>query len=428
MNVLEANRKKSLTHPCFNGCGGKNTRIHLPVAPVCNIQCNYCIRKFDCVNESRPGVTGRVLSPKEALKHFLEVREWLGNINVVGIAGPGDALANFEEVKETFSLIREKEPDVTFCLSTNGLLLPQYAGEIAALGVSHVTVTVNAADRKTGQRIYRFVVYQGRHYTGGEGAALLLENQYEGIRRLHELGVVVKANVVVIKDLNDAQIPAIAGKLKEAGTDLCNIMQLIPVKGSLFEHIPLTSNAEIMEIRKSCEAILPQMYHCRQCRADAAGTLDNDLSRFFGNPEKPECPAGHAAAGSSEPEENTGLFAVASTNGMLVDQHFGHAVNFYIYQYRDGQVDFLERREVSRYCSGSDDCGKNHEELMDSIIRTIEGCSAVITMRIGEVPRRRLEEKGIAVFTTYDYVTDAVREAARGAARNTERVMEEAGK
>ncbi|MDR1288584.1 MAG: nitrogenase cofactor biosynthesis protein NifB [Treponema sp.] len=423
MNIPEANRIKSLTHPCFNGCGGKNTRLHLPVAPVCNIQCNYCIRKFECVNESRPGVTGRVLSPKEALDRFLEVRERLGNINVAGIAGPGDALANFEEVKETFSLIRERAPGVTFCLSTNGLLLPRYAGEIAALGVSHVTVTVNAADSKTGRRIYRFVTYRDRRYTGEEGAALLLENQYEGIRRLHELGIVVKANVVVIKGLNDAQIPAIAGKLKEAGTDLCNIMQLIPVKGSLFEHIPLTSNAEITEIRKSCEAILPQMYHCRQCRADAAGTLDNDLSRFFGkaerSPEIPGCPsdsaaAGLAAAGPAEPEKSTGLFAVASKDGMLVDQHFGHTENFYMYQYKNGQVVFLERREVSRYCSGPDDCGKKHEELIDSIIKTIEGCSAVITMRIGEMPKRRLEEKGISVFMTYDYVTDAVREAAKG--------------
>ncbi|MDR0600752.1 MAG: radical SAM protein [Treponema sp.] len=422
--VLETNRKKSLTHPCFNGCGGKNTRIHLPVAPACNIQCNYCVRKFECVNESRPGVTSRVLSPEEALKRFLEVRGWLGNIDVVGIAGPGDALANFEKVKETFSLIRETEPDVTFCLSTNGLLLPQYAAGIAAMGVSHVTVTVNAMDSETGKHIYRFVEYQGRHYTGEEGAALLLENQYEGIRRLHELGVVVKVNVVVLKDLNDGQIPAIAAKLKETGADLCNIMQLIPVEGSLFEHIPLTSNAEIMAIRKSCEAILPQMYHCRQCRADAVGTVDNDLSRLFtGEPGEPGCPM-ETAGRSEEPEETAGLFAVASKNGMLVDQHFGHATDFYIYEYKNRQVNFLERREVPQYCFGSDQCGRHNDELMDSIIKTIEGCSAVITMRIGEAPRRRLEDKGIGIFTTYNYITDAVREAAQ----NTALIMEKTGK
>jgi nitrogenase cofactor biosynthesis protein NifB len=244
------------------------------VAPLCNIQCNYCLRKYDCVNESRPGVTAGVLTPQEALGRYREAKERLGAIDVVGIAGPGDALAEFEKTRETFNLIREADPDVIFCLSTNGLLLPRYAETIAALGISHVTVTVNAPDAKTGKRIYRFVEYEGKHYTGEEGAALLLENQYEGIKRLHELGVVIKVNIVVLKDLNSEQIPGIVAKVKEAGADLSNIMQLIPVKGSLFEHLPLTSNAEITAIRKNCESILPQMYHCHQCRAAAVGKID----------------------------------------------------------------------------------------------------------------------------------------------------------
>ncbi|MDR1446634.1 MAG: radical SAM protein, partial [Treponema sp.] len=127
MGIREENFRRSLSHPCFNGCGGKNTRIHLPVAPDCNIQCNYCVRKFECVNESRPGVTAKVLSPREALERFTAVKERLGKIDVVGIAGPGDALANFEKVKECFALIRGVDNEVTFCLSTNGLLLPRYA-------------------------------------------------------------------------------------------------------------------------------------------------------------------------------------------------------------------------------------------------------------------------------------------------------------
>ena len=46
------------THPCYNekACS-QFARMHLPVAPACNIQCNYCNRKYDCTNESRPGVT-----------------------------------------------------------------------------------------------------------------------------------------------------------------------------------------------------------------------------------------------------------------------------------------------------------------------------------------------------------------------------------
>ncbi|HEX2769821.1 MAG TPA: nitrogen fixation protein NifB, partial [Geobacteraceae bacterium] len=54
-------------HPCFGGNHHKNGRIHLAVAPKCNIKCGYCTRRHDCANESRPGVTSRILTPQEAL-------------------------------------------------------------------------------------------------------------------------------------------------------------------------------------------------------------------------------------------------------------------------------------------------------------------------------------------------------------------------
>ena len=58
-------------HPCFNpDVKGKFGRVHLPVAPKCNIQCGYCNRKYDCVNESRPGVT-RPLAKASLIITFL---------------------------------------------------------------------------------------------------------------------------------------------------------------------------------------------------------------------------------------------------------------------------------------------------------------------------------------------------------------------
>ena len=85
-------------HPCFNSDVRHRTgRIHLPVAPKCNIQCNYCNRKFDCANESRPGVTSAVLSPNQALALSHRALEKAPYLKVVGIAGPGDPFANPEE-------------------------------------------------------------------------------------------------------------------------------------------------------------------------------------------------------------------------------------------------------------------------------------------------------------------------------------------
>ncbi|HEX3029635.1 MAG TPA: nitrogenase component 1, partial [Clostridia bacterium] len=65
--------EKTASHPCFSGGACQNARMHIPVAPACNISCNYCNRKYDCQNESRPGVTSEVLTPAAALEKFLRV-------------------------------------------------------------------------------------------------------------------------------------------------------------------------------------------------------------------------------------------------------------------------------------------------------------------------------------------------------------------
>ena len=78
-------------HPCFNpDAKGKYGRVHLPVAPKCNIKCNFCDRKYDCVNESRPGVTSNILTPVQAGIYMEKVLEKEPRITVAGIAGiPG---------------------------------------------------------------------------------------------------------------------------------------------------------------------------------------------------------------------------------------------------------------------------------------------------------------------------------------------------
>src|SRR5210317_2005581 len=92
-------------HPCFNDeVRHQFARVHLPVAPDCNVQCNFCDRQFNCVNESRPGVTTAVLSPHQALYYLDEALERDPRIAVVGIAGPGDPFACPEATLETLRL------------------------------------------------------------------------------------------------------------------------------------------------------------------------------------------------------------------------------------------------------------------------------------------------------------------------------------
>jgi nitrogenase cofactor biosynthesis protein NifB len=398
--------EKTATHPCYN-CGAHDyARMHLPIAPKCNISCNYCVRKYDCPNESRPGVTTNILNPEQAFEKYMEVKKKVPNLSVVGIAGPGDALANFDETKKTLEMIREQDKEVTFCLSTNGLMLPRYANDLIQLGVSHVTVTMNAIDPRIGSQIYKYVDYMGVRYYGETAAAILLSNQLTGIQILTSQGIICKVNIVMLKGINDQHIPDVVKKVKELGGTITNIMQLIPVQGSVFENLPLVSNKEIMSMRKACGETMQQMYHCKQCRADAIGTLGNDVSIAFNACHKTEKPEIISEANEVSTSQKFQV-AVATKSGMIVDQHFGQVSELYVYEYLNGNAKFIEKRSVDKYCNGSQECDEK-EDKISMIINTISDCDAVIAMRIGDSPKMKLNQKGIRVFTTYDKIEDSV--------------------
>lgn len=265
--------KKVQGHPCFGGGQHKTGRMHLAVAPACNIKCGYCTRRHDCANESRPGVTSRLMTPLEALDKVREVMAspLLGpTMRVVGIAGPGDPLAN-QQTFETFRLVGEEFPDLMKCLSTNGLLLPESLDKLLTLGLHSLTVTINAVQAATAARIYRHIYYHGRRYTGETAAEILLASQYEGVQKACELGLVVKVNTVLIPGINDGEIPRIAERIKDMGAFVMNVMPLIPQAD--LANIPAPTPEYLAQVRDDNERIIGQMRHCKQCRADAVGLL-----------------------------------------------------------------------------------------------------------------------------------------------------------
>jgi len=271
-------RKEIQGHPCFGGNHQKNGRIHLAVAPRCNIQCGYCTRRHDCVNESRPGVTSKIQTPLEALETVRTVMasQSLGSlIKVVGIAGPGDPLAN-EETFETFRLIGEEFPHLIKCLSTNGLLLPEKIDLLQEIDLHSLTVTINAVDPEIAGKIYSFIHYHGKTYTGVDAGRIIIANQLEGLTRAAQYGMTVKVNTVLIPGLNDGQIPLIAAKIKELGAFVMNVMPLIP-QADFAEVAP--PPPELLEtVRAENEKIIGQFKHCRQCRADAVGLIGQDVT------------------------------------------------------------------------------------------------------------------------------------------------------
>ncbi|MDA8273089.1 MAG: radical SAM protein [Deltaproteobacteria bacterium] len=268
-------------HPCFSKEASKHFgRVHLPVAKSCNISCNYCHRDYDCPNESRPGVTSSLLAPEDAVKRIYEVKSLFNDISVAAVAGPGDSLAEPAGTMKTFKLIAGEFPEIILCMSTNGLNLADNLDELKDNGVNFITVTLNAIDVSIAAKIYRYVNYNGVSYTEKDAAGLLLERQIKGIDRAVKMGFTIKINSVLIPGINDFHMKALSEAVKKLGVYLFNVMPMLPAEKSYFYKIGVkgASMKDVACITDGLEGI-NIMSHCRQCRSDAAGLLNEDLSK-----------------------------------------------------------------------------------------------------------------------------------------------------
>ena len=285
INTAVSNTADPVPHPCFHPeAAGRYGRIHLPVAPECNIHCRYCNRAFDCTNESRPGVTSKILEPEEALAHLESAIEQMPWLTVAGIAGPGDAFADPERTLKTIELIRRRFRLLHICLSTNGLALTDHISTLVELGVGFVTVTTNAVDPLIGARIYAGIQFGGKNIHGVAGAELLIDRQLDAISQLKNLNITVKVNTVVIPDVNDHHVLEIAKEIAQRKVDLHNLIALIPVSGTIFSGCTPPSPALMASLRKTAGTYINQRFHCTRCRADAVGLLHNVGSQYFPPP------------------------------------------------------------------------------------------------------------------------------------------------
>ncbi|MBY9081744.1 nitrogenase cofactor biosynthesis protein NifB [Paenibacillus sp. HN-1] len=407
-------------------------RMHVAVAPKCNINCNYCNIKYDCVSESRPGVVSKVLTPQEAYDKVRSTLVALPQLTVVGIAGPGDPLANPRETFETFRLLSEGLPELQLCLSTNGLKLPDYTDEIVRYGISHVTVTVNTVDPDIGAEVYRAVSFRGKAYRGREAAELLLHNQLEGIRKIAEQGVKVKVNSVLIPGVNDSHLIKVTDAVKAAGAFSHNIMPLIISPGSLYEKEGRTAPAPslTLEVQARSEAIMPVMRHCRQCRADAVGLIGNDIGlRTEAAPAREYDPAAREEVlqqldrtvserkqRAADAEEGRGSMriAVATRGGGQVNVHFGHAREFLVYEVSGREQKLLGVRRIQAYCNGKSDCGDaDKESILEETVALLQDCSIVLCAAIGPGPAERLARAGLTALARKGEISVQLEQCAK---------------
>lgn len=97
--------------------------------------------------------------------------------------------------------------------------------------------------------------------------------------------------------------------------------------------------------------------------------------------------------------------AVASTDGKIINEHFGRAGEFYILDIQtDGTYAFVGKRPVDPICVGNE----HTDDAMAARIGALLDCRAVLVARIGPTAKRALEINKIAVFEEPDVIHDAV--------------------
>ena len=223
-------------------------------------------------------------------------------------------------------------------------------------------------------------------------------------------GILVKVNSVLIPGVNDEHLKEVSRVVKAKGAFLHNVMPLIAEAehGTFYGVMGQRSPApeELQDLQDACAGDMNMMRHCRQCRADAVGLLGEDRGEEFSldrieamdidyEAAMVKRAAVHAAikdeldekaakkarlAAMSVPATDEAparryrpvLMAVATSGGGLVNQHYGHASEFLVYEASANGVRFIGNRKVDQYCVGNDSCGEQEKDA-EGQARAVQG-------------------------------------------------------
>ena len=345
-------------------------------------------------------MTTAVLSPKQALHYLEAVLKKDPRITVVGIAGPGDPFATPERTLETLRLVRERHPEMLLCVASNGLAVAPYVDDLASAKVSHVTLTVNAVNPEIGAKIYAWVRDGKRVYRGPIGAQLLWERQAAAIRALKDRGITVKINTIIVPGVNDHHVVEIARRVAELGADIANCVPLYPVAGTEFAAVEPPGRETVAAIRAEVAQHLPIMEHCTRCRADAVGLL--------GEPMRPDIEMCllQSAATPSNPEEDRPYVAVATLEGVLVNQHLGEAEQIAVFEQHEQGFQLVEMRRAPPSGGGS--------QRWQALAEILKDCRALLVASAGQAPRAALASQGIQVIMMEGLIEEGLESVYRG--------------
>jgi nitrogen fixation protein NifB len=216
----------SINYPCFSSDVLHPGGMLLHLATACNMQCRYCFSAGEAASERAHATTGTTILTAEAAVGMVDSRIENGATpSLIEIGGPGEPLM----LADTYTILRQLHasyPDVPLSIWTNGVLLPDRLGDLVRSGVSCLTISLPAATPETAENIYDRIVYRGRKYLAREAAALVLQQQWNGLSNAVEAGLVVTVYAAGIRGVNEHEVPMVRQRAEKIGADRVVIVPL----------------------------------------------------------------------------------------------------------------------------------------------------------------------------------------------------------
>lgn len=96
--------------------------------------------------------------------------------------------------------------------------------------------------------------------------------------------------------------------------------------------------------------------------------------------------------------------AIASTDGKVINEHFGRATQFHIFELNNTDFKFLESRNVQRCCNG----GEHEISAFENIANILNDCKAIFVAKIGIGASNYMESKGFTIFEAPFLIEDVL--------------------
>lgn len=311
------------------------------------------------------------IQPEAALAWLDELIAQGRKIEVVGITGPGDPLVLPDLTFRTLELVKTKYPEISLCVTTLGIGASDHAETLAKLGVSHVTLLVDAVSRSVIEELYAWIRPSKKNIPLEDASSLLLSEQASAVKALKAAGITVKINTTVYP-ANADHVGEIAETMKALGADIMAVVPFIP-KDDEQEILLKKTDGITMKAAQDLAAkhmeLMPEWEEC--------GAIEKtEITSLLPKPTK------------TRPN-----VAAVSSNGMEVDMHLGHAEKILIYGPRDdGLACLLETRIAPKAGGGT----ARWEELSG----ILSDCFILLAASAGDSPKQILSRHGLYVAVT----------------------------